>query len=363
MSAPGPRSGRIAPDTADAAVHGSFCPKMCTFACPVTAATGRDDAVPWNFHRTVADVATGRLDAADAGPRLTACTGCLACRVPCLFEQDVPAQVRAGRAAVVDAGAAPASVAAAVEAVAAGRSPYAPADDVAAPEADAGVAPGTTALLVGCRDEQATVRAVLDLLAAAGAPARPVAPDGCCGALLADLGAVDDAGAATARLATRLEDAGRLVVLDPHCLPATRVAVGERVEVVHVVEELARLAAAARLTFDGELGPVTYHDPCLLARAEGVVQEPRTLLGAAGAELIEPEHHGAATACAGAGLGLELVDVEAAEATASRRRGHLEATGAPTVVTACAGARQRLAADGREVHDLAVLLARHLTGD
>ncbi len=86
---------------AAAATHGSFCPKMCTFACPVTAATGRDDAVPWSLHRTVADLADGRLPLADDDgevfARLTACTGCLGCQVPCTFDQDVPAQVRPRR--------------------------------------------------------------------------------------------------------------------------------------------------------------------------------------------------------------------------------------------------------------------------
>lgn len=366
MSGPdgAPGSGGMDDAVAAAAEHGSFCPKMCTFACPVTAATGRDDAVPWSFHRTVADVASGRLDAAAAGPRLVACSGCLACRVPCIFDQDVPAQVRAGRAAVVAAGAAPTAVAGAVERVAAGSSPHGtPGDDPATVVSDDDRAEERTiGLLVGCRDEGATVRAGLDLLAAAGTPARPVLPDGCCGGVLADLGAADAAESATAELAARLDGIERLVVLDPHCLPASREAAGDAVQVVGLVEELARLAAAARLTFDGQLGPVTYHDPCLLARREQVVQEPRTLLAAAGAELHEPEHHAAHTACAGAGLGLELLDEDAAEATAARRRRELDATAAATIVTACAGARRRLAADGREVHDLAVLLARHLTG-
>lgn len=359
----------VDPDQAAAALHGSFCPKMCSFACPVTAATGRDDAVPWSFHRTVSDLAQGRL-APDAvvAAGLTACTGCLACRVPCVFEQDVPAQVRAGRAALHTSGAGHPAVADAVARVADGDPPYLQVTPIVrtTPGTDDGherVGEGSVAVVVGCRDEAATVDAALRLLRAAGEQPVPVVPEGCCGGVLRDLGAVEEADGARDRLGARLADApDRVVVLDPHCLPETSVAAGERGGVRHVLVELHRLHAEGRLPVRGELGPLTYHDPCLLARGEGVVAEPRALLAAAGATLVEPEGHGAATVCSGAGLGLELLDEPAAEATAARRRRSLAATGAP-VVTACGGARARLAADGTPVADLLQTLAQALPED
>ncbi|HEX2028214.1 MAG TPA: hypothetical protein VHF25_09480, partial [Nitriliruptorales bacterium] len=107
------------------AVHGSFCPKMCSFRCPVVAATGDERAVPWALHTVVAALATGaRPPDGRAYRALRGCTGCHACRDACLYDLDVPAQVQAGRAAVVAAGEAPPAVAVAVAHVAAGRSPY-----------------------------------------------------------------------------------------------------------------------------------------------------------------------------------------------------------------------------------------------
>jgi fumarate reductase (CoM/CoB) subunit B len=336
----------------EAAVHGSFCPKLCNHVCPVTAATGRAEAMPWAFHRTVADLATGRVDpgAAAAAGALTYCTGCLACREPCAFDQDVPEQVRAGRAAVLPEDGVLAAAADAVAAIPPPELGDAPSD----PES-------TTALVAGCGEADVdAVVAAARLLEASGRPARLVALPGCCGSALRDLGAVIRADAALARTGEALAGCDTVVAVDPHCLPSLRDAAGEEVAVRHAVAEVARRTSAGELTFGGSVGPVTYHDPCLLARGEGVVQEPRTLLAAVGATVAEPEWHGLATACSGAGLGLPLLDADAAEAVAARRRDDLAATAAPTLVTACGGARRRLSTDGTAVADLLTLLADHL---
>lgn len=347
----------VLPDgIAAAALHGSFCPKMCTFACPVTAATGRDDAVPWSFHRTVSDLAQERTSADDhAATHLEACSGCLACRVPCAFDQDVPAQVRAGRAAVRDAGAPVAGADDAVAAVSAGRSPF----GVERPAAD-DLPPALDVLVVaGCRDDPSDLDALRRLLLAGGRTPGVIVPDGCCGGTLADLGAPQEAAAATARLADRLPVAPVVVATDPHCLPSLRAAVPDGTRVDDVATALERLLDAGDLRFDGDVVRVAFHDPCLLARGESVTTPPRRLLAAAGAEVVEPEGSGATTVCSGGGLALELVAPADARATAVARAGQLTATHVP-VVTACAGARRRLADTGVDVSDLASFLADRL---
>lgn len=363
MTTPLPIAG-IDSDVAAAALHGSFCPKMCNFACPVTAATGRDDAMPWSLHRTVSDLVTGRTDATDPAvtTALEPCTGCLACQGACAFDQDVPAQVREARAAVVAAGHGPDAASAATQRAATGESPYG-GPLATAPSTAHGSDVVAVVVSFGCRDDAASLDALGRLLTAAGVSHAFVAPDGCCGGALTDLGHRDEAGRRRDTLAAALAAAGggsaRVVATDPHCLPSLRTAVDGDVEVIDVVSALDQLVTDGRLRLAGNLGAVAFHDPCLLARDEGVLDPPRRLLVAAGGTVVEPEGHGAATVCSGAGLGLELLAPADADATATRRATQLTATDA-VVVTACAGAQHRLTAAGARTRDLLVVLADHL---
>lgn len=331
----------VPPEAVEAAALGVWCPKMCTFACPVHAATGREDAVPWSFHVALLGVAADERP--DTPERLVACTGCLACQQPCTFDQDVPAQVRAARAVSRPSSPAADEV---VEHLRAGRRP-----DGSPGTPTTGSVAGTTVVHAGCHDTPEVVAAATRLLEAAGHDVTVVG-DGCCGRLAEDLGATDVARERMAHRANELVDAARVVLLDPHCGPALA---GLR------TIDLWTVLADADLAFDGTGDPmaVTYHDPCLLARPDGVVDPPRRLLAAAGVQVVEPEFQGLETACTGAGMGLPLLDPAAADATAHRRAGHLAATGADTV-TACSRAADRLRAVGRPTTDLVVVLARRL---
>lgn len=332
--------------TVGAAVQGSYCPKLCTFACPVHAATGRDDAVPWSFHRAVTDLVDGRRRADEVADALVACSGCLGCQSPCAFDQDVPAQVRDARSL-----ARPQSPDAdeALTHLAAGRRP----DGTAAGGGQASVHGGATVLHAGCQDPDEVVDAARQLLAAAGHDVVVVA-DGCCGQLARDLGDTATARARTAHRAGQLAPAGLVVSLDPHCAPSLPDDVP--------VQDLWSVLADAALPWRADAGQVaTYHDPCLLARDADVTTAPRQLLAAAGVRVVEPEFHGRDTACTGAGLGLPLLDPSAADATARRRADHLVAAGADVSVTACCRASTRLRAVGHPTEDLAVLLASRLT--
>lgn len=323
----------LADDVVARAEHGSYCPKMCNHTCPVLRATGRTDAVPWGFHRTVADLAVGRLGPEDAAGRLVACTGCGACAEGCTFEdQDVPEQVRAGRAAVHAVGASLPAVAVAVADVAAGRSPF---DRGTTPEALGATAP-TLQLLVGCRDPDGIVAAAVRVLGAAGEAVAVVVPEGCCGGALSDLGAADAAADAAAAVTRRLRSDVPVVLLDPHCRDSIEGVAGG-VHVEDLVTVLHRLVDTGDLALDGAPEAVRWHEPCLFADGPAAGSGP-AVLAAVGAlvELPGEAHRG----CSGAGLALELLDEEAAEATAAQRRAVLAGRG--PVVTGCAGAAARL---------------------
>ncbi len=168
----------------------------------------------------------------------------------------------------------------------------------------------------------------------------------------------------------------RIVTCDPHCLrmfdadyrqQAEYAGLG--IEVVHHSELLARLMPA--LPVQGEAGKVTLHDPCYLARGRGVTEEPREVLRAVGADLVEMRHHAARTFCCGAGGGQLYIADDKVELPGGRvnykRFEEAAATGAETVAVACPYCpimlRDAAGQAGREdvrVADIAELVAERL---
>jgi hypothetical protein len=92
---------------------------------------------------------------------------------------------------------------------------------------------------------------------------------------------------------------------------------GLGIRVMHHTEFIAEMMPHLPLVPDG--GTVAYHDPCNLARGRNVTAEPRGVLEACGARLLEPREHGRAAMCCGAGGGRLFVTDESKEASAQTR--------------------------------------------
>lgn len=310
--------------------QGVWCPKLCTHACPVSAATGHQVAVPWAFHRAVVDLDTGRLPVAEVADRLHECSGCLGCRDACTFAQDVPAQVREARAT------APIHTPTALAALDELRAALAAASD----PVPVGGASGQVALLAGCHDDPDDVAAAARLLAVDGHDVVVVTPPGCCGASARDLGAVDLADDLGTWTAAAVGDAP-VVAISPHCeVPGVDVVPALTVLGEHL-DDLDVTGAAG--------GAFVVHDPCLSARRDDTGDVARALLAAAGVDVREPEGSGTDTVCSGAGLSLPLVDPDVAGAVSDRRVAML---GDAPVVTWCGNAARRLRASGADVTSL-----------
>ena len=83
---------------------------------------------------------------------------------------------------------------------------------------------------------------------------------------------------------------------------------------------------------------VVYHDPCILARYLGVVDEPREILrGIEGVELLEAESSREWANCCGGGGGFELIFPQVSSELAKKRAEELLLTGAEVIVTSCPG--------------------------
>ena len=84
---------------------------------------------------------------------------------------------------------------------------------------------------------------------------------------------------------------------------------------------------------------VTYHDPCHLRRGQGIWREPRHILEAAGAQLVEMEEPDACCGSAGTQL---ITHYRTSVGVLARKMEHIAATGAEVIATACPGCQLQL---------------------
>ena len=147
-------------------------------------------------------------------------------------------------------------------------------------------------------------------------------------------------------------------------------------EVVHHSQFLARLVDEGRLRpgegggIGGEGGGVTLHDPCYLARYNGVTADPRRVLQVVpDTQLAEMERSGRDTFCCGAGGGRMWMEEDTGTRINAERTRQAIETGASTVATACpyclvmmrdglADAGER--AGGMQARDIAEIMAESL---
>jgi Fe-S oxidoreductase len=134
----------------------------------------------------------------------------------------------------------------------------------------------------------------------------------------------------------------------PHCLNSLLKdypQFGGQYEVMHHSQFLQELLAAGRLAAAagpaGE-GALTYHDPCYLARVNGVHQSPRDILqagsaatGSANGEFREMPRNREKTFCCGAGGGRMWMEENPKQRVCSVRAKEALDTGAKTVVVGC----------------------------
>jgi Fe-S oxidoreductase len=131
----------------------------------------------------------------------------------------------------------------------------------------------------------------------------------------------------------------KIVVNSPHCyhtLVNEYPELDGRFEIVHTSQLMAQLVDQGRLPLPSAItGKTTYHDPCYLGRHNGIYDEPRRLIAASGAELVEMEPARADSLCCGGGGGRIWMETPRSERFCEERLKQAAATGVDTLVTAC----------------------------
>jgi heterodisulfide reductase subunit D len=107
--------------------------------------------------------------------------------------------------------------------------------------------------------------------------------------------------------------------------------------VYHLAEYLDLLHEQGRIRFDNPVpGKITYHDPCLLGRHNGIYEPPRRIIRAIpGLELVEMDRNRQYSRCCGVGGGLKMANHDLQEAASVYRIREAEATGAEYLTTPC----------------------------
>jgi len=148
----------------------------------------------------------------------------------------------------------------------------------------------------------------------------------------------------------RATGARRLVTTCPECAHTLRVEYRQQghdvgMEVVHMAELVTRelgnrgIGESAnqqigKSAIENRKSKITYHDPCRLGRYLQVYDEPRQVIAALGAELVEMENCRARSLCCGTS-GWTNCGATAKSIQVDRLR-EAKATGAEVLVTACA---------------------------
>jgi Fe-S oxidoreductase len=168
-------------------------------------------------------------------------------------------------------------------------------------------------------------------------------------------------------------DKKRIVTSCPHCFTTIGKEYGEmggHYTVFHHTQLISDLVGRGKLRLNGQtLEKATFHDPCYLGRHNGVIDEPRSALAAAGLTLLEMPRHGKDSFCCGAGGAQYWKEEEhgmTGETVNANRFREAKATGAVVLAVGCPFCNTMMSDANREqgapmqVRDVAELVVEAL---
>ncbi|WP_202319600.1 (Fe-S)-binding protein [Archaeoglobus neptunius] len=156
----------------------------------------------------------------------------------------------------------------------------------------------------------------------------------CCGMPYHELGMMKEFRDAVERLKGVASKYEGVISNCPHCVSILRES---GIKAVHLISVLKPVKVG---------GEFSFHDPCLMARKLGIIEEPRKLLEEMGCSVKETAFSGKDTHCCGYGGVYRILYPELAEKVAKKRKGHFECQ----IVTACPACR--IALDAVDILEL-----------
>lgn len=204
---------------------------------------------------------------------------------------------------------------------------------------------GTVGLLVGCiQDEwfRPVNQAAVALLEMAGYRVGVPEQQTCCGALAAHDGKAREAERYMAENGDALGGFDFVVATSAGCSAhlADYRWPGHEPETLDVTVAVARAIETGNLpTLDTDRGGIAIQDPCHLRHAQRVVAEPRTILTAAGYQVVETDEIGL---CCGAAGMYTILQPEASGQLGRQKADQVAATGVRKVASANPGCEMQL---------------------
>lgn len=318
----------------------AMCADMCKYSCPTYLASGRETLSPQKMARLILYDEKGFLEEEEGFLDLMFQSAmCGACSRHCIYDDyDLREFMHEARVKAFNKGIIPEDVRQRLETFRKFGNPHGERE-----VKDHGA--GELGYFIACSSykDEALLDATERVLSQSGLEIRRFGGgEICCGAPLYYAGDMEGFRRVAASMKGEIETRGlrRLIIDCPTCLKMMtgiypEVEQGLDVELLHTTQFLADILKQGALRFTPGGGPVTFHDPCILAFDLGITGPPREIITTLGYDVREPVYSSEHTHCCGAAYGAKIGDHRLKDAVTSMRTGELLETGADTFVTGC----------------------------
>jgi len=292
------------------------------------------------------------LEGFESDDILYACTTCKLCVENCPRQVGIIDTVRAMRAMIAESGAAPSSLRTIMGSIHSQGNPWSGQRDARekwteglnVPRFDENTEYFLSVCCTSAYDPRAIqiARALVKVLDAAGVSYGIIGnEESCCGEALRKMGDEEQFTSLVEKNINLFNDKGvkKIITTSPHCnmtFTQEYPEFGGEFEVVHYTELLKQLVDEGKLKIDPKMAKkIIYHDPCYLGRHCKVYKQPRDLLKAAGADLMEFNRNKGLAICCGGGGGRLWMEADAEQRFSTHKVREAVAKGAEVVAMAC----------------------------